>query len=647
MRHTVAVPAICSLILFASVAGAGVGDPQTRTNHPWYPGELSCSTFERLFKTQAELYERVTGRRADSDEDKALASWYWRNINYFHCTGGKEDLWEKGLQQGEEGREYWSGLFGFGYGLCYATHHQWHGEMEQLLGPCRARSMGVEGHTSFEVWLTGGAYGDGRWALLDHDVSTIVFTPDCGRLMGLMEVNQDPGAVKASGRARGFIPAGLHPDDPKAYRQVKWAGYTTGYAGPPPIVHLRAGETLRRYLAPGLDDGKTFAYWGINYNAGGIPGPTRDRTWVNQPEKLYKSGAAAPYMVGRARYANAVYDYRPDFASGGYKEGVIDEAADHVTFEWYSPYIVAAAPPPDAAKSDLGIYKPGCTGGLVIGGRAACPVEVSTDQGKTWNPARQGDAAASPAGNARDGLDLTDLVKGSRQYWLRFRAGAKDLAGTDLRMRTVCQCAPTVIPHVAPGKNAVTYEASGLAMASAGPNRAQAKAHIVEGALDSPKVTLELAAPRASKAVRVYAAARVASGCPPAKAAYNIEYSTDGGKTWQHALKDRQIIQRPPEPNDWWSQTFLMADAPLADASGPVRVRFSNTGGRNFLWAEAHLLYKVENSSPLKATFAWKDGTATKTADHVFKTAPGQSDRSWTFEAGPTPETLWVEYAAQ
>ncbi|MFP6900523.1 MAG: hypothetical protein VCA36_06245, partial [Opitutales bacterium] len=61
-----------------------VGDPQIRTNHPWYPGELAMSTFERLFATQAKAYERVTGRRVDSDESKALASWFWRNTHYWH-----------------------------------------------------------------------------------------------------------------------------------------------------------------------------------------------------------------------------------------------------------------------------------------------------------------------------------------------------------------------------------------------------------------------------------------------------------------------------------------------------------------------------------------------------------------------------------
>src|SRR5256885_2337511 len=55
---------LCLIILsFALRARADVGDPQIRTDHPWYPGELACSTFERLFATEAEQYEHVTGTK--------------------------------------------------------------------------------------------------------------------------------------------------------------------------------------------------------------------------------------------------------------------------------------------------------------------------------------------------------------------------------------------------------------------------------------------------------------------------------------------------------------------------------------------------------------------------------------------------------
>ncbi|NNE91769.1 MAG: hypothetical protein HKN23_08990 [Verrucomicrobiales bacterium] len=40
--------------LFASVSVlAGSGNFQLKTDHPWYPGELAMSTFDRLAETQA------------------------------------------------------------------------------------------------------------------------------------------------------------------------------------------------------------------------------------------------------------------------------------------------------------------------------------------------------------------------------------------------------------------------------------------------------------------------------------------------------------------------------------------------------------------------------------------------------------------
>src|SRR3954470_11331572 len=99
------------ILVLASPASAGVGDPQVKTDHPWYPGELSCSTFERLFATQAELYKRVTGRNVDTDEDKALASWYWRNLHYAHAEEGQCDVMNAGFKKSEWNRDYWNGLF--------------------------------------------------------------------------------------------------------------------------------------------------------------------------------------------------------------------------------------------------------------------------------------------------------------------------------------------------------------------------------------------------------------------------------------------------------------------------------------------------------------------------------------------------------
>src|SRR5947208_8733173 len=146
------IAALLCWALFAAGLRADVGDPQLATDHPWYPGELACSTFERLFATQARLYERVVGVKPQTEEQKALASWLWRNTHYWHGEEGAEDLWGRGFTEGGDlrTRDYWTGLFAHGFGLCGTTHSQWIAEMEALLGHSRGRGMGVEGHNAFE-----------------------------------------------------------------------------------------------------------------------------------------------------------------------------------------------------------------------------------------------------------------------------------------------------------------------------------------------------------------------------------------------------------------------------------------------------------------------------------------------------------------
>src|SRR5947209_2779340 len=286
-RYTLHAILLIITVFAAFRVHASTGDPQLKTDDPWYPGELSCSTFPRLFKTQAALYQRVTGRAVASDEDKALAAWYWRNLNYWHGEEAQRDCFS-GKFGGDKGREYWTGLFADGFALCGTTHAQWCAEMDALLGHCRSRVMGVAGHNSFEVYLTGGAYGGaGRWALLDHDISTVIYEPHGERLLSLAEIVPavkqlaDPAFDPA--RQHGWRIAGLEDNDARGtYTTTNTAEYLAGYAGPPPMVHLRSGESLRRYLRPGLEDGKIFVFWGRNYNTKNVPGPTRDRTWVNQ-----------------------------------------------------------------------------------------------------------------------------------------------------------------------------------------------------------------------------------------------------------------------------------------------------------------------------------------------------------------------------
>src|SRR5262249_54607526 len=243
------------------------------------------------------------------------------------------------------------------------------------------------------------------------------------------------------------------------------------------------------------------------------------------PEKMRGSRTGTPARVGQARYGNAVSTYRPDFTRD-YREGVVDESEKHVTFEFTTPYLIGATPP---NGKPWGVHETGCKNGLVLRGKARCPVSVSVDRGRTWRD----------CGAFQDGLDLTDHVKAQRQYRLRFGAGARDLAGTGLTMITVCQANAAILPRLKDGSSTVRFEASGRGVVMAGPTLEQARSQVVAGNFSTPQVTLELATPRRERVVAVHAAAHLASGNPPQSTVrYQIDYSTDGGKTWQPVVKD-------------------------------------------------------------------------------------------------------------
>jgi len=260
-------------------------------------------------------------------------------------------------------------------------------------------------------------------------------------------------------------------------------------------------------------------------------------------------------------------------------------------------------------------------------------VSVSVDQGGTWKD----------CGVFHDGMDLTDFVKGHRQYFIRFGAGAKALAGSGLTMTTVCQANVATLPRLKDDGTHVTFAASQHAMVSAGPNREQAKTHVVAGAFETPNVTLELASPRQEPFAAIYAVAQVASGNPPrAETKYQIEFSTDRRQSWKPMVRDWSIPRRGDEPGDFWSQSFCYGSAEIADISArSVQVRFKNDGGKKYLRAEAHLVYRTPATDATRVTFDWNDDGGTHRESHLF-TASG--NESWNVRTGREVRTRWVEF---
>lgn len=625
------------VVALANLSQADVGDPQVRTDHPWYPGELACSTFDRLFATQAELYERVTGKPAVTDEQRALAAWLWRNTHYWHGEEGQQNLWGKGFKAGGDlrSREYWSGLFAHGFGLCGTTHSQWTVELQELLGHCRARGVGVDGHNALEVFLTGGPYKQGKWALLDHDLSCVVFDETGSALCSIREVRDQLDKLTdrryKPERQHGWLISGLHPGDARSYAKFEVAEYLPGYAGPPPMVHLRRGEVFRRYLQPGLDDGKTVVFWGRNDNRGGIPGPERSLTWVNQPEKMYGSTTGTRHTPGQARFANAVFIYTPNFADGSYREGVVAEDAESVTFAFQSPYVIAATPASDAP---WGIYEPGCRNGLVVEGKDIAGVAVSVDAGATWS-------ATLPVSGR---VDLTDYAKGYQRYWLRVVGRPSDLRQSGLTITTVCQANSSTIPRLVDGGTLVTFAATGKAVASAGPTVPHARKHLTAGDFGQPSVTLQLPTPHDRPISAIYAAAHVASGNPPrTDVQYAIDYRLSDTQPWQPIVKDWAIEPVGEQPKDFWSQSFCYGGKQLAGKrTGTAQIRFTNTGKKTILRAEAHVVYDVAHRDATKVTFHWRDDGGEHTESLTF--ASGTAVQSAELKTGKNVVTRWVQY---
>jgi hypothetical protein len=456
------------------LARGAVGDPQLKTDHPWYPGELSCSTFERLFKTQAELYRRVTGRSVDTDEDKALASWYWRNLHYAHGEEGGPDCFGNGLRRGKRP----TGTANTGP-ACSPTASACAARPTRNTPPrstaCSATAAGgasaCRGTTVLKSSSPAAPYGAGRWALLEPrrlhrhlHARRLRAAVDRRRSCRSFKTLQRP-AFKPD-RQRGWRVSRPARRDAAVYTQFNSVEYLSGYAGPPPTVHLRRGESLRRYLEPGLEDGKTFVFWGRNYNAGGIRGPERDRAWVNQPRRC-STRRGHRRQAGAGALRQRGLHVRADFADGSYKEGVIDEGPDHLTFEFYTPYVIGATP---ANDKTWGVYDARGTNGLVVTCATNVKVSVSTDQGTTWHE------SGTPASAGVNRIDLTDHVKGHNQYQLRFGAGASALKDAKPCWRTVCQANVATIPRLHDGTNQITFLAGGTALrrrARTGPRRSR------------------------------------------------------------------------------------------------------------------------------------------------------------------------------
>ena len=204
-----------------------------------------------------------------------------------------------------------------------------------------------------------------------------------------------------------------------------------------------------------------------------------------------------------------------------------------------------------------------------------------------------------------------------------------------------------MLPRLKDGGTQLEFQASGRAVVSAGPELPHAQSRVVDGAFGTRSVTLELASPRGEVVRTLYAAAHVRSSNPPdPQVKYQIDYSTDGGKSWKPVVRDWTIARQGDEPKDFWSQSLCWGSLELPEGTdGPVRVRFANDGGKAYARAEAHLAYAAASGDGTRVTFNWTDDTGAHSSSHV---APaGITPARWEISTGQEVRTKWVEFTPE
>ena len=107
-------------------------------------------------------------------------------------------------------------------------------------------------------------------------------------------------------------------------------------------------------------------------------------------------------------------------------------------------------------------------------------------------------------------------------------------------------------------------------------------------------------------------------------------------------VKDWSIPRRGEEPGDFWSMSLCYGSVDLRESSvTSARVRFHNDGGKNYLRAEVHLVYRTGSKDSTKVTFDWTDDSGKHQDSHVF--APGKP-APWDVKTGKNVLTRWVEF---
>jgi hypothetical protein len=317
-----------ALVLGLAVARADVGDPQIRTDHPLYPGELAYSTMDRFARSIIDSGDWDLGL-GDSERDVALKLWLWKITHTLHDYTPK--LWtplhdycretfkthaaEHPIRPdprlppclSDEDQDSLRWTFSFGYALC-TTQHSNIGPQIRAIGQAlgkdwRSRWVEIPGDSNHEIHFGG------RWRAFDVNAGTLLFSSDDPKTAELLPYKDAIGpkggpshpellenAPAFGGR---YLPklvwSPLNPEgtpglyawmrgilqDPALYWDGDGVGekspvlrlmYHSAYSACPIVYGLKKGETFTRWFS-GDDARREMTlpkpiWWGANLKGG-------------------------------------------------------------------------------------------------------------------------------------------------------------------------------------------------------------------------------------------------------------------------------------------------------------------------------------------------------------------------------------------
>jgi hypothetical protein len=463
------------------------GDPQLRTDDPYYPGEGALSTPAKCLQAAWATPRGPLG--SGTNREKMIRLFLWRAEHYTHLYSPAvyvlPDITPSPKTDNPVMTDYdaMRAFFSYGWGLCGTNHGQMRAFVEAAGWTDRRRNL--NGDTGYEIFVDGGwrYYNTDQYTLhflsndpaahfasVDQVVSTphryIEWNPDLGLGYRLPQANTHGNYLDVAGvtgvvanRARQWRDyyTGVWNLTPAASTKM----YGEGYTATPIAVRLRRGETFTRWLAPGgavADLGLAGpAWWGFN---DGAP-PLATYSFVQNAPARDEIPGGAEESRGLSSFGNVCYDWSPNLAAGEHLDGALSvtgtlnaggtpvlaaAGAATLVLHQYTPYTIAGRPvggiDPALAALDGALLQANAVGSVAV--------ELSVNAGATWT-------SIGALSGAAASIDFTDAVKGRNQYLLRLSFDGGEGLNT-LRLRTLGVMNQAVYPNLKSGTTQVSYQ---------------------------------------------------------------------------------------------------------------------------------------------------------------------------------------------